>query len=47
MPAKYGGGRLTCDAYSQIRQGLDPELVNTDRLRFLRKVQLVRAELER
>ena len=38
---------LTCDAYSQLRQGLDPELVDTDRLCFLRKVQLVRAELEK
>ena len=38
---------MTCDAFSQIRQGLDPELVDTDRWRFLRKVQIVRAELEK
>ena len=34
---------LSCDAYSPVRQNLDPELVAADRLQFLRKVQLVRA----
>ena len=35
---------LTCDAYLQLREGLDPELVDVGRIRYLRKVQLVRAE---
>ena len=38
---------LTCSAYTRFRQGLDPEAVFEDRMRFLRMVQLVRLELEK
>ena len=57
VPGKYNGREsgeeesgvhwLLCDAYSQIRQNPDPETLATDRLQFLRKVQLVRAEQEK
>ena len=38
---------LTCQAYSQVRQGLDPEGSQEDRIVFLRRVQLIRTELEK
>ena len=38
---------LTCQAYSQGRQGLDPEYNLEDRIVFLRRVQLIRTELEK
>jgi hypothetical protein len=38
---------LTCEAYSELRQGLNPELCVKDRLKYLRLVQLVRIELEK
>ena len=38
---------LTCTAYTRFRQGLDPEGVFKDRMKFLRMVQLVRLELEK
>ena len=38
---------LTCQAYSRVRQGLDPELNLEDRILFLRRVQLIRTELEK
>ena len=37
---------LTCVAYSELRQGIDPEICAKDILRFLRLVQLVRIELK-
>jgi exonuclease III len=38
---------LHCEAYAEFRQGADPELTLTDRVLYLRRVQLLRAELER
>ena len=38
---------LTCQAYSRVRQGLDPEGSQEDRIVFLRRVQLIRTELEK
>ena len=40
-------GVLTCTAYTRFRQGLDPEGVFKDRMKFLRMVHLVRLELEK
>ena len=38
---------LTCQAYAQVRQVLDPEGDLDDRIKFLRRVMLVRTELEK
>ena len=38
---------LTCQAYSRVRQGLDPEGDLDDRIKYLRRVQLIRTELEK
>ena len=38
---------LTCKAYSQVRQGLDPEGSLNDGIVFLRRVQLIQTELEK
>ena len=38
---------LSCEAYRELRHGLDPELVIEDRLKYLRRVQELRKELEK
>ena len=38
---------LSCEAYSELRVGLDPELNVDHRVVYLRRVQLHRVELER
>ena len=38
---------LECKAYSELRRGLDPENVLKDRVLYLRRVQLLRIELEK
>ena len=38
---------LECDAYEEFRRGIDPELNLKDRVIYLRRVQLLRAELEK
>ena len=38
---------LTCQAYARVRQGLDPEYNIEDRIVFIRRVQLIRTELEK
>ena len=37
---------LECEAYSDLRRGIDPELVDTDRAPYLQKVVARRKELE-
>ena len=36
-----------CEAYLPLRQGADPEMVLEDRVKFLRRVLLLRPELEK
>ena len=36
-----------CEAYSEFRRGVDPEMNLQDRVVYLRRVQLLRAELEK
>ena len=36
-----------CDAYKKFREGVDPEMSFSDRVVFLRRVQLLRIELEK
>ena len=38
---------LECDAYKELRWGIDPEFNLKDRVIYLRRVQLLRAELEK
>ena len=38
---------LTCSAYEKLRYGLDPDLVLEDRILYLRRVQMMRKELEK
>ena len=38
---------VTCSAYENLRYGLDPDLVIEDRIVYLRRVQLMRKELEK
>ena len=38
---------LECEAYSELRRGLDPETILRDRVLYLRRVQLLRIELEK
>ena len=38
---------LSCDAYFQFRNGADPEMNLQDRVLYLRRVQLLRTELEK
>ena len=38
---------MTCQAYKELRHGMDPELVLKDRLIYLRRVQELRKELEK
>ena len=38
---------LSCEAYRELRHGLDPELVIEDRLKYLSRVQELRKELEK
>ena len=38
---------LDCQAYVELRRGLDPEYIIEDRVRYLRRVQLMRTELEK
>jgi hypothetical protein len=45
--AETGEHWLTCEAYRELRQGIDPELCDKDRLKYLQLVQLVRFELEK
>ena len=38
---------FVCEAFLPLRQGADPELVLEDRVKFLRRVQILRPELEK
>ena len=38
---------LVCAAYSELRQNLDPELNSKHRVQYLKRVLLVREELEK
>ena len=38
---------LDCQAYAELRRGLDPECVLEDRVLYLRRVQALRIELEK
>ena len=38
---------FSCDAYSEFRRGIDPEMNLQVRVLYLRRVQLLRAELEK
>ena len=38
---------LDCDAYTELRRGLDTENVLKDRVMYLTRVQLLRIELEK
>ena len=38
---------LDCEAYSELRRGLDPQTILKDRVLYLRRVQLLRIELEK
>ena len=38
---------LDCEAYVELRRGLDPECVLEDRVLYLRRVQALRTELEK
>ena len=38
---------MTCEAYREYRDGINPELVQKDRVSYLRKVLKKRKELER
>ena len=38
---------LECEAYSEFRRGVDPATVLKDRVVYLRRVQLLRNELEK
>ena len=38
---------MECEAYQELRRGLDPEGSVSDRLKYLRSVQFLRAELEK
>ena len=38
---------LDCEAYSELRRGMDPETILKDRVLYLRRVQLLRIELEK
>ena len=38
---------LECSAYKEFRKGVDPEKVPEDRVKYLRRVQLLREHLEK
>ena len=38
---------MKCEAYVELRRGLDPETNLSDRLKYLRSVQVLRIELEK
>ena len=53
LPCRAGGRAervsdhlLVCEAYSSLREGMDPELVRRDREMYLRQVIKVREALE-
>ena len=38
---------MQCEAYKELRRGLDPEASLSDRIKYLRSVQILRIELEK
>ena len=38
---------MECSAYEDLRRGMDPELVLKDRVTYLRRVQMLRDEMEK
>ena len=38
---------MTCEAYVELRRGLDPEANLSDRIKYIRSVQILRIELEK
>ena len=38
---------MKCSAYEELRRGMDPELVLKDTLIYLRKIQMLREEMEK
>ena len=38
---------MTCQAYVELRRGLDPETNLSDRIKYIRSVQILRIELEK